>query len=101
MKIKLYLEELKNNSIQNNTDYISTWLNKYNQVFLKKTQNTNCGKWQKYLNNNEIPYPCCCHTKDKNCIFLELYYNLKSLVKEDEPDIFFINNIIKRALNNY
>lgn len=101
MKYQSYIEELQNFLYTIEEHHIVWWLNKYKNEFYITCQNTNCGKWQKYINNNEMPYPCCCQIKDKDCIFLELYYNLESLVKEDEPDIFFIKNIIKRALNNY
>jgi hypothetical protein len=35
-----------------------------------------CGKWSKWLNNNENPYPCVCPTRNDGCIFMQVYHEL-------------------------
>lgn len=84
-----------------NSEIISSWLRKHRNTYKSKILSTACGKWQKYLYMNEMPYPCCCSIKEEDCIFTELYYNLEKLIREDEPELFYINNIIKRTLKNF
>ncbi len=95
------LVELLNDTETLTVAKIENWIFNNKEYFKKGIENSICGKWQKYANNGETPFPCCCHTKEKDCLFIELYYNLENLVKEEEPDLFYITNIIQRTLKNF
>lgn len=99
MKFKAYIQNLQNTSAQVELEQIHWWLKNYENEFYKAITNSNCGKWEKWLYKGEIPFPCCCAIKEKGCAFIELYYNLDKLTKENNPDLFYINNVIKSSLN--
>jgi hypothetical protein len=40
------------------------------------SNSSECGKWNKWLLNNEIPYPCVCSTRNDGCIFMQVYHEL-------------------------
>lgn len=96
-----YIHELENLSTLLDLYYIKYWLFKYEEIYKEALFKSKCGKWLRLILIKEQPYPCCCPLKEIDCLFIELYYNLKKLIKADYPDSFYINNIIKRALNSF
>lgn len=99
MKIN-YIQELENLSSLD-LYYVRYWLYRYEKVYEEILLKSKCGKWSRLVLINEEPYPCCCSVKEKNCLFVELYYNLNRLIVADYPDSFYINNIIQRTLNSF
>lgn len=101
MKYQSYIEELQNLSNPLELNHIVWWIMKYEDEFYKALPISNCKKWHKWFYKDEKPFPCCCSIKEKDCLFIEFYHNLKNLFEEEEPDLFYVNNIIKRTLNNF
>lgn len=55
--------------------------------------NTKCNKWLKWFNTKETPYPCVCDVRDKDCIELELHYELQKAKGLYNQNSYFKNAI--------
>ncbi|WP_430614448.1 hypothetical protein [Flavobacterium sp. JP2137] len=55
-----------------------------------------CGKWSRWLKNNDKPYPCVCSTREETCFFIELYYELHRIVEFHSKESYF-----KTAIKEY
>lgn len=52
------------------------WLNKAHGYISKYADVTPCRKWDKWLNQNETPFPCVCTSRNDECIYIEIYYKI-------------------------
>jgi hypothetical protein len=72
------LYELQNKSHILNIQQIQCWLIKFENEFHNAINDCDCRKWNKWLDNNENPFPCACSTRMQDCIFIEAYYKLNN-----------------------
>ena len=56
---------------------------KYETEFHNSINSSNCRKWYKWLNNQEKPFPCVCSIRENDCVFIELYYELSKITKQE------------------
>lgn len=78
MDSKIYIDELKQ-EVFLDIKKIQKWLVEHEYITNYFVSETSCRKWDKWKNNNEEPFPCVCSVRNDECIFIELFYNLKGL----------------------
>lgn len=98
MKISLDLEELQNLSLPLKLNHIHLWLLKHEEEFYKAIELTSCKKWDKWLERCDRPLPCCCPTRESECIFIEFYYDLDKIIKGEYNLEFISLDIIEYVL---
>jgi hypothetical protein len=71
-------KEFKNKlSIADIEDILADNVNKMQLI-----ANTNeCRKWSNWWNHKGVPFPCACPTRNKDCVFAEVYYKFSELPK--------------------
>ncbi|WP_033959942.1 hypothetical protein [Psychroserpens jangbogonensis] len=83
------------NNLTYSIHHINWWLMKYEAEFYEAISKSNCGKWSKWVRDNSIHvFPCACPTREQECIFIELYFELLK-VSELEPKEIFFEKIMK------
>lgn len=56
---------------------IEGWLNVNKKTFQEYIEQTECRKWSKWLADNSVHvFPCVCSTRNKECIFIEGYFEV-------------------------
>jgi len=66
------------------------WLNKYEAEYFKAIAISYCRQWSKWERDKSIHIlPCCCHTKEANCIFIETYWKLKRTINTIKSEEFY------------
>lgn len=75
---------------------IQTIIEFLNQNIKVKVLKSQCKKWFKYFNSGEQPYPCVCSARNKECIELQLYYEL-----EKAQDIYNKQSYFKEAIEEF
>ncbi|WP_179318821.1 hypothetical protein [Winogradskyella helgolandensis] len=76
--------------------HINWWLMKYEKEFYDAIPKSSCGKWSKWVRDNSIHvFPCACHTREKDCIFIELYYKLLEVRKLNSQEEFYAEELIR------
>lgn len=59
---------------------IELWLKENKNYFQFLISESNCRKWNKWLNDETtFVYPCVCSVREQDCIFIETYYKLYGL----------------------
>lgn len=62
---------------QINVYNVELWLKENKKTFLNYIEQTECRKWSKWLADNSIHvFPCACSTRNKECIFIEGYFEV-------------------------
>lgn len=56
---------------------LHNWITQRTDQVQERSLNTDCLKWKKWIQNDEIPFPCVCSTRNEECIFMETYYELQ------------------------
>lgn len=56
---------------------LAEYRNKFNDI----VSNNECRKWSKWVVRNETPFPCVCPTRNEDCIFAEVYYELSKVAE--------------------
>lgn len=75
---------------------LQRWL-KENRIRLKKSiSSSECKKWDKWIHNDEFPFPCACPIRNPECIFIETYYKL-----ENTLELMRNEELYKSALKSY
>ncbi|WP_458628281.1 hypothetical protein [Winogradskyella sp. PC D3.3] len=68
--------------------HINWWLIKYEDEFYNAIPNSECGKWSKWLRDNSINvFPCACHTREQDCIFIEMYFELLKVSELEKQEV--------------
>ena len=57
------------------------FLRRENKSFKEISKTNDCRKWSKWIACNERPFPCVCPTRNEDCIFAEVYYELDKVSK--------------------
>lgn len=83
MEYLSYIEELLNISNPLELNHIHWWLMKYEAEFNNSIDKSNCRKWDKWFKRNEKPFPCVCSTRENDCVFIDLYYELNKITKQE------------------
>ena len=69
---------------------ITTWLAEYENYFYFLISESNCGKWSKWLEDKTSHIlPCCCPKREKDCIFIEIYYQLDRVIQLHQKEEYF------------
>ncbi len=87
-----YISDLVNLEIKPSLSIhqINWWLMKYEDEFYDAISKSECGKWSKWVKNNSIHvFPCACPTREQDCIFIELYFELLKVSKLEANELFF------------
>lgn len=92
------LEELINKSSILNPKQIQEWLFKHEGAYKQAINLSSCRKWTKWINHNEIPYPCVCPRREKACVFIELYYELDKILKQEYDSEFITSDTTELVL---
>src|SRR5690554_2839664 len=69
----------KNNTIK--LQEVSVFLDEFRKSFNEVANTNECRKWSKWVARNETPFPCACPTRNEDCIFAEVYYELSKVDK--------------------
>ena len=57
---------------------IQSFLESYRNELKLSIQNTECYKWTRWQKNNNIHvFPCVCPVRNKECIFIEIYFEVQ------------------------
>ncbi|MEM5540721.1 hypothetical protein [Olleya sp. AS48] len=73
-----------------NIHHINWWLMKYEDEFYNAITKSNCGKWSKWIRDNSIHvFPCVCQTREQDCIFIELYFELLKVSELELKEVYF------------
>src|SRR5690554_6657753 len=64
-----------------NLQEVSVFLDEFRESFKKVVKTNECRKWSKWIARNERPFPCVCPTRNEDCIFAEVYYELYKVSK--------------------
>ena len=89
MKNNNYLKELQNNQPLK-VEYLKTWLTENENYFYFLINESNCGKWSKWVKDKSILlFPCCCPIREQDCIFIETYYTLEKIVELHNKEDYF------------
>lgn len=92
------IQELKGTNDFVEMNHILSWLVE-NENYCKYLINeSNCRKWIKWLNNEEKPFPCVCPIKERDCVFIELFYELKKITKQKSNPEFYTSDLIELVL---
>lgn len=59
---------------------IINWLQNYKYLRDFYINESKCQKWSYFLINGDKPYPCFCEQREKECFFIEIYYELERIV---------------------
>jgi hypothetical protein len=62
-----------------NIEKLQQWLKMNRDAFIEVSRNNECRKWFRWVNSNETPFPCVCTTRNEECIFAEVYYELSKV----------------------
>lgn len=87
-----YIADLVNSELKSSLSihHINWWLMKYEDEFYDAISKSECGKWSKWVKNNSIHvFPCACPTREQDCIFIELYFELLKVSKLEANELFF------------
>lgn len=88
---KPHLEELKSNQPLK-LEYINHWLKENNTNFYKAIEKTECYKWTRWQRDNSIfILPCCCPTRNDECVFIETYRELEKYIQTIKTEAFYKN----------
>jgi len=96
------LIETSNSSIFS-IHHINWWLMKYEEEFYNAIPKSNCGKWSKWVRDNSIHvFPCVCPTREQDCIFIEMYFELLKTSELEKNEVYFEKlveeyNVIKNS----
>ncbi len=88
----LYLIDLfpKGSKNKLSIHHINWWLMKYEDEFYNAIPKSECRKWSKWIDDNSIHiFPCVCPTREQDCIFIELYFELLKVSELEEQEIYF------------
>lgn len=64
-----------------NMTELGVWLIENREAFIEVSVSNPCRKWSKWVARNETPFPCACPTRNEDCIFAEVYYELSKVSK--------------------
>jgi hypothetical protein len=82
--------------------HINWWLMKYEDDFYNAIPKSNCGKWSKWVKDNSIHvFPCACSTREQDCIFIELYFELLKASELEEKEVYFEKLVEEYRLVKY
>jgi hypothetical protein len=91
MTSQTYIQNLKNNQPLK-AEYINHWLKENSANFNIAIEETECHKWKKWQRDNSIfVLPCCCPTRNDECIFIETYRELEKYVLSIKTEAFYKN----------
>lgn len=75
---------------------VEEWLDSEKNIFKKAIQESNCNKWNKWLEDKSTHiYPCVCPTRVEDCIFIETYYELEKVLYLNKKEDYFKNLILE------
>lgn len=97
----MILDELLFLTKHHTKGHICWWLFKYEGVFKKAINNSECAKWRKWYFNNEKPYPCVCPKREEECLFIDIYKNLRDLADNEEFDKILIRDYFNQKHTEY
>ncbi len=83
MKFIRYTNELQVIAPILNIGHIITWLGEHENYYKFLISESSCRKWSKWIEYNEKPFPCVCPVREKDCVFIELYYELSKIIKQE------------------
>jgi len=70
--------------------HVNWWLMKYEFEFYDAIPKSECGKWGKWVKDNSINVlPCACHTREQDCIFIEMYFELLRVSELEESEVLY------------
>lgn len=78
-----HIKELINIAPILSVNHIQWWLMKHESEFHNSINSSSCRKWDKWLIRNEKPFPCACSSRENDCVFIELYYELSKITKQE------------------
>ncbi|QOG02302.1 hypothetical protein [Flavobacterium sp. MDT1-60] len=78
MRYQTYIQELLSLSPILHIEYVQLWLIKHENEFHNAINDSHCRKWDKWMSNNEKPFPCVCNIRQQDCMFIEAYYKLNN-----------------------
>ncbi|HSD08171.1 hypothetical protein [Flavobacterium sp.] len=91
MTLQTYLEKLQNNQPLK-LEYINHWLKENSTNFNIAIEKTECYKWKKWQRDNSIfILPCCCPTRNDECVFIETYRELENYIQTIKTEAFYKN----------
>ncbi len=80
-----------------NVSQIEIWLSEYENYFKFLINESNCGKWSKWLKDKSVHiFPCVCPIREQDCIFIETYYELNKIL-----ELHHIRNHYKEVVSEY
>ncbi len=80
----------------NTIPIIQAWLLEKKDIIPSLIKDTQCDKWTKWFNSYEQPYPCVCPVRNKECIELELYYELEKV-----QELYNTQSYFKEAIEEF
>lgn len=93
MKALKYIEELNETGQVLSIEHIISWLGKHENYYRFSISESSCRKWSKWIETNEKPFPCVCQIREKECVFIELFYELNKITKQEySSNIEFITS---------
>ena len=83
MKQQNYIEELQK-IIPLNLEQIETWLFEKREYVKSILETTECYKWKRWQSDKSTHiFPCVCSKREDDCVFIELYYELSKITKQE------------------
>lgn len=71
-------------------ELIKFWLSENENYFYFLINESSCRKWNKWVEDKTIHiFPCCCPSREQDCIFIETYYKLVNIVKLHKNEDYF------------
>ncbi|MCB0745880.1 MAG: hypothetical protein KDC90_00320 [Ignavibacteriae bacterium] len=80
-------------------NHIEDWLEENKIVFQDSIQRTECYKWTRWQDDNSMHvFPCVCSSRNKECIFIETYYEVQKaylLIQKKQQYLYAIEEYHK------
>lgn len=92
LKFHPYIQELQDIAPILNMEHIIAWLGEHKNYYRFSISESSCRKWSKWIENNEKPFPCVCSIREEDCVFIELYYELNKITKQEYSSTEFITS---------